>query len=94
MQEKLGFVFKYKSSVPVPLMHETRTCYTNVITKSEWKEKNKLILVNQIIKAVLRFAGQPFDILSKFENFSQTHIKLIKCKSRAISRLSPLFSAC
>ena len=43
VQEKLGFVFKYKSSVSVPLMHETRTCYTNVITKSEWKEKNKLI---------------------------------------------------
>jgi len=37
VQKKLGFVYHHScNEVPVPLMHETRTGHTNVLTKKQW----------------------------------------------------------
>lgn len=41
VQEKLGFVYHHTCpDVPVPLLNETRVCYTNVMTREHWKEIN------------------------------------------------------
>ena len=39
VQEKLGFVYRYKTEkLAVPLMNETRTGYTSILTKERWLE--------------------------------------------------------
>jgi ribosomal-protein-alanine N-acetyltransferase len=38
-QEKIGFIYHHTcDNVPVPLMHEVRTCHTNYMTKERWIE--------------------------------------------------------
>ncbi len=40
VQEKCGFTFQWRSeNVDVPLMHEKRNGYVNLMTKEEWKQK-------------------------------------------------------
>lgn len=42
VQEKCGFKFQWKSeNVDVPLMHEKRNGYVNLMTKVDWELGNK-----------------------------------------------------
>lgn len=42
VQEKCGFKFQWKSeNVDVPLMHEKRNGYVNLMTKEDWELGNK-----------------------------------------------------
>ena len=42
VQEKVGFRYHHTcEAVPVPLLNETRTGHTNVMTKEQWGESRK-----------------------------------------------------